>query len=505
LLKQLVGRTTNINHSTLRTIAGAQELLNKLCLHGARNDLATTPAIRILAVDDDSVSRFALNLALKKVFDEPDVAENARTALELIQQRRYDLVILDVMMPDIDGFEVCRKIRESVLNESTPVLFVSSMQDFDARTKALSSGGSDLVGKPFLTFEMTVKVLTMILGFRLRDQNAARVTAKDNTVAASTAVLWPEVGTGPGNDDLPTPAFLPPDDEKPAAAESASAPIAMLPPTPFPGGVTPCPTTGQPKRNFNPEFLRYMDAFGPAMKRELTVIGEMKEDAAREEALLRLHLRLQTLSRRINEPELQPAYELTCAVEGLAKRFRADSKKVTRSALRSMTIALDLLKDLCLPGVSPDLHSNPAIQLLVVDDEPLARRALTGALQLTFDRPDGADGAETALVLAQQKEFDVIFLDVSMPPADGFEVCRKLHEIARNHATPVVFVTNHSDDEFRSRADKCGAKDFIVKPFDFVEIPVKALTYALRGRLEKSKAMHPSEPAVTVAGESKSD
>ena len=69
LLKQLTGRVGNINHSTLRTIAGGLELLGDLSKPGIRTDLVSNPAIRILAADDDSVSRFALSAAIKKAFD----------------------------------------------------------------------------------------------------------------------------------------------------------------------------------------------------------------------------------------------------------------------------------------------------------------------------------------------------------------------------------------------------------------------------------------------------
>ena len=80
---------------------------------------------------------------------------------------------------------------------------------------------------------------------------------------------------------------------------------------------------------------------------------------------------------------------------------------------------LELLKDLCLPGVRPDLADHPPIRILVVDDEPLARRALLGALQMALPRPDGAESAEWALAMAAEKKFDLVFLDVCMPGMNG--------------------------------------------------------------------------------------
>jgi len=160
---------------------------------------------------------------------------------------------------------------------------------------------------------------------------------------------------------------------------------------------------------------------------------------------------------------------------------------VTDSALRTATTALELTNDLCGAGVKPDLAYNPPIRILVVDDELLARRALSGALQLAFSQPACAESPRMALSLAAQMEFDLVFLDVGMPEIDGFAVCARIHETPLNRLTPVVFVTGHSDEEFRARSVQCGGCDFVAKPFAFVEVAVKALTLSLRGRLEKLK------------------
>src|SRR5262249_43978824 len=78
---------------------------------------------------------------------------------------------LDVQMPGMDGFELCQKIHNSEFNRTTPVVFVTGNSDFDARAKSTLIGGNDLMGKPFLIFEVTVKALTLALQSRLLDQS----------------------------------------------------------------------------------------------------------------------------------------------------------------------------------------------------------------------------------------------------------------------------------------------------------------------------------------------
>jgi DNA-binding response OmpR family regulator len=472
LLKQLTSRVSTITHSTLRTVANGVELLEDLCTSGLSTDLTTNPAIRILAVDDDAVSRFALSAALKRTFDVPDVASSGDAALAMVRQQHYDLIILDVMMPGMDGFEVCVSIRETALNCATPVLFVTTLKDFDSRIKSLSIGGNDLMGKPFLTFELTLKALTLVLRARLRDRNH---------IPGTSAVRWPAPSTAV-SDEVPALRREPLLKPGPGKGPADGAPVVPLPPPAFSAAVQ----TGA-AREISPAFLKYIAASVAEMKEQISAIGSNNDPAARRETLVRLYLWLQLLSREVDRPEWRPAFEMCGALEGLFKKLQEDPKKATTSALQTAVAGLELFEDLCAPGVRPDLTSNPPIRILVVDDEPLSRRAITCALQMVFPKPDGAEDGETALELAAEKEFDLVFLDVCMPEMDGFKVCPKIHETVPNRATPVVFLTLHSGEEFRAQSTICGGSDYVVKPFVFLEITVKVLVFALRGRLEKLK------------------
>jgi two-component system sensor histidine kinase BarA len=117
----------------------------------------------VLAVDDDPISRNAISFALRKALSPPELAEHGEAALALATLKAYDVIFLDVQMPRMDGFEVCTRIHDTLPNRTTPVVFVTCHSDFDARAQSTLSGGNDLIGKPFLTFEITVKALTLAL------------------------------------------------------------------------------------------------------------------------------------------------------------------------------------------------------------------------------------------------------------------------------------------------------------------------------------------------------
>jgi len=168
LLDRLAKKPTDVTPSALHTIAFALDMLSRLSIPGIRGDLATMPAVRVLAVDDDPVCCKALSFALQKVLSPPDLAPDGPTALTLADDVSYDAVFLDIEMPGMDGFEVCSKIHETSANSFTPVIFVTRHSDFDSRAKSSLSGGRDLIGKPFMPFEVAVKALTIILDHRLR-------------------------------------------------------------------------------------------------------------------------------------------------------------------------------------------------------------------------------------------------------------------------------------------------------------------------------------------------
>ena len=180
--------------------------------------------------------------------------------------------------------------------------------------------------------------------------------------------------------------------------------------------------------------------------------------------------------------------KLASALEGLLKKLFESPSQANPDTFRTIANAVDLLGDLCVAGLPTDLSTNPPVRMLVVDDDLLARRAMTTALQMAFEQPDSANDGASALALAAQESYEVIFLDVQMPDMDGFTLCSKIRQTIPNSTTPVVFVTSQADADARTRALECGGSDLLAKPFLLIELTVKALTFALRGRLQQLKA-----------------
>jgi CheY-like chemotaxis protein len=168
LLKGIYEKPKNINASTSRTIAAAVDFLGLLFEKGTLSGQQKIPPTKILVVDDEAISRCAVVYALEKARLQSVNVEDPRQALQLLKENDFDLIFLDVDMPGMTGFELCAKLRTLPRHKKTPVVFVTSHNDFDSRTTSTMAGGNDFICKPFLFTELTVKALIYILRAKLQ-------------------------------------------------------------------------------------------------------------------------------------------------------------------------------------------------------------------------------------------------------------------------------------------------------------------------------------------------
>lgn len=113
------------------------------------------PGQHLLIVDDEDNLRSMLAAALQHHGFTVTTAENGRVALDMIPKERPDLVLLDVMMPDLDGFEVCRRLRQE--GNRTPVLFLTARDSTEDKVRGLTLGGDDYLQKPFSLDELVAR------------------------------------------------------------------------------------------------------------------------------------------------------------------------------------------------------------------------------------------------------------------------------------------------------------------------------------------------------------
>ena len=120
------------------------------------------PPVRILIVDDVAASRETLEGILYAPDYHFHFAANGHEAVALAEQVRPDLILLDIMMPDLDGYEVCRRLRANPELAETPIVLVTALDDGTALRQGLQAGADDIFGKPFDGGQLRARV-AMIL------------------------------------------------------------------------------------------------------------------------------------------------------------------------------------------------------------------------------------------------------------------------------------------------------------------------------------------------------
>jgi CheY-like chemotaxis protein len=396
------------------------------------------------------------------------------------------------------------------------VVFVTRHSDFNSRAKSALCGGLDLIAKPYLAFEITVKALTLALRARLNHgtpQTCFFSKATSDKMATGRAALAAEaaalIATAPGaGQDAAT--------KEQKRPESQSATAGSAHPTGRSSASEPASDTSTYdtsswqlsdrgfqalfSRNDSPDtFFTRAPVYLEELREHLRAAQHAVERAKLQELLRRLRVGIQSLNAEAERAELHAAFRLGSALEGMLKKLAEHNNLFTPSTFSAAAAALELLEELCdHTGTQPDF-ANPPIRILVVDDDPVARRAISMSVQLVFGRPDNAESGEAALALTAEKAYDLIFLDVLMPGIDGFTTCKQIHETALNRRTPVMFVTGHDDGNARAMAVDAGGCGFIPKPVLPSQITLTALTFMLRARLDASEPAPAREHATGLA------
>ena len=126
---------------------------------------------RILVVDDTSANIQAVTAILREHGYHISVATNGRQALSVLERVRPDLILLDVLMPEMDGFEACRRIKHNPAYQDIPIIFLTSKTDATDIVRGFELGAVDYVPKPFNAYELLARVNTHLTLDRLNRQN----------------------------------------------------------------------------------------------------------------------------------------------------------------------------------------------------------------------------------------------------------------------------------------------------------------------------------------------
>jgi CheY-like chemotaxis protein len=162
LIEDLLKIPGQINPSSLRTVSQSIDFLVTLLDPQNLSRTKDPTLANIFAVDDDPDARKTIRGAIETVNLKVVCAENAKTTLAVVGDQKFDLVFIDVRLPDMNGFELCTRLRKLPEYNKTPVVFITGAVTVQNRVQSSLSGGNDFIAKPFNLYELGVKALIWI-------------------------------------------------------------------------------------------------------------------------------------------------------------------------------------------------------------------------------------------------------------------------------------------------------------------------------------------------------
>jgi two-component system OmpR family response regulator len=142
----------------------------------------------VLVVDDEPAITDLLSTALRYMGYQVTTAASGFAALDAAASGSPDLVVLDVMLPDLDGFEVCRRLREG--RDFVPVIFLTARDNEDDRVTGFVRGGDDYVTKPFSLEELTLRIGALLRRTRGAGEPDARLRYRDLEMDEDRHQVW---------------------------------------------------------------------------------------------------------------------------------------------------------------------------------------------------------------------------------------------------------------------------------------------------------------------------
>lgn len=383
---------------------------------------------KILIVDDDELVTNSYRDKLQSERLKVGVARSGKEALQSLAKEPVDLMILDFSLPGMNGSKILKTIRSQFDSETLPIIVFTSFFLPEVVQAASEAGATQCVRKSDYTPSQMLKCVRELL-------------ALSKTVTANT--------------------------------RSGKVPARFR-------------TAADFELPYQTELIS--DFFAGARQKlgEIRFSHHALVNSQREDVWLSELGKMRGLSRLlVGAAAIAGFREIARLADALGALFIRLSEKparLTPSVNRTIGQAVDLLGATLNNNTKPSVDLPVSPQILVVDDELILREAICAAIERANFRPVSVDDPIVAQSMLEKTHFDLVFLDVEMPGESGLELCSHIRKMATNVATPVVFVTAHSDFESRAQSVLSGGDDFIAKPFLPVELALKTLILLYKGK-----------------------
>lgn len=494
--------------------------------------------MKVLLVEDDVSLATLVKDSLEEDTYAVDLAENAQEAQDLLEVYPYDLVLLDVELPEWDGIHLCSRLRQQGF--TVPILLLTARQETADKVAGLDAGADDYMVKPFELEELRARIRSLLRrgggatqpvlswGDLHLDPSSCEITFQDQLVHATPKEyallelllrnpkrvysqgeildhLW-AYEDSPGLDTVrahvkglrrklkdvgaPDPiktvyglgySLNPPPEEE------------SLPPT-----VSPQEQASRREETLA-AVARAWDRFKEKHMQRLQVLEEAVTLAQAQQ----LHPDLLEIAQReahklagsLGTFGFQEGSHLASQIESLWQQpLSAEVVTQLATLVKTLHRTIEQPVQLDLPVAAPPSGSTHAeARVLVVDDDPTILSALDMLLPPWGLQVCPLANADHFWATLTQVTPDLIIMDVELPHHSGIELCQQVREHDQWSWIPILFLTAHTDADTLHQVFSAGGDDFVTKPIVGPELVTRLFNRLERTRLlQRAAAKHPS-------------
>lgn len=427
--------------------------------------------------DDEVVATIYRNKFVSEGF-ELELAPDGEAGVRLAHDFCPDVIILDLGLPKLDGIEVIKQLRADPVNRLVPIIVLSNAYLANRVKDAWAAGATRCVTKSDCTPRTMIQIIRSLDGKPLIGDNGVITPPPPVPVTPAARPESPATPVIPGTLKL---TMRDPSAPRPAHHE------VIAPVSPLESTVIAFPAKDELLKAMNTAgtFLGQAPAVITKLRQSVLELSRSTRPTTTEFHCNELYQSVRGLGAKAGLAGLTRFARMAAALEAFLKELHDRPEMLTVSSQRTVAQAVDFLDELIRRKGGEDIEMSVE-GVMVVDDEPLSRRAVVQALnRVGLDSLD-LDDPQTALAMLTSTQFDLFLLDIEMPGMNGFELCRQIRALPPYRTTPIIFVSGLTDFQSRAKSTLSGGNDMIAKPFHFLELGVKALIHLWRPQLNRT-------------------
>ena len=433
----------------------------------------------VLAVDDNDQNLQLLEEYLSSWGYDSVLARDGQEAIDLYPKHDPAIIVLDVMMPNVDGYEACSRIKSSPGGRTIPILMLTALTGTEDKIRALECGADDFLNKPINREELRTRIRSLIKIHNLRKE----LDSSENIIMALTSALESKDPRTAGHVQrvaeyaahLCAKLGMSSEEKEIVLKGAMLHDVGMIG---VPDHLLTARSLTDDERSLVADHTRMgasilepmvtFSQFAPIVRwHHERIDGRGYPDGLKgdqiplEAQIVAIADRLDEIQHERELPQQDALAQLTAEAEDGA--YDVELVRLLGSSLSEETPTAVLTKHM-----RP--RSAPKTRVLCVDDNRLNRELVAATIGEEGMHVVLAENGREAMEILEREPVDVVLLDLLMPAQDGASTLKTLRSDPRYEFLPVIVLTSHRNSQMRQEAIVAGADDFISYPLNRLEL-----------------------------------